>query len=30
LSEWLIALESRAVEPSDHLPVGAQAGFPRI
>ena len=30
LSKWLIALESRAIEPSDQMPVGAQAGFPRI
>ena len=30
LSKWLIALESRAVEPSDQLPVGVRTGFPRI
>ena len=30
LSQWLISLESRAVESSDQLPVGVRAGFPRI
>ena len=30
LSKWLISLESRAVESSDQLPVGARAGFPRM
>ncbi len=30
LSEWLISLESPAVESSDQLPVGVRAGFPRI
>lgn len=30
LSKWLVTLESRAVEPSDHLPVGVRAGFSRI
>jgi len=30
LSKWLISLESRVIESSDQMPVGARAGFPRI